>query len=328
MRCFLLSLLFATNALAQNIVPNGSFELYTALPTNTAQWNRVLDWDNISNDTACQTPDFFHAQAAATSGVQLPQTNYGNITAEDGDAVMGILTYLASAPEQREYISAPLTQPMLVGATYLVRFNAALGANPFHGGASSNLGVALSVGPFAQRCDSGASGVIPFSPQGENTSVVTSFGWELQSYTVVADYAYDRVTIGNFRDDANTAMQPIDSTLYTAGTYNGHHGGYYFIDNVSITKIADPNWTATVFANPFRLRQNPVDRFVEFDVASTKPIDVMLFNAQGHVVKSFRTNASSKEAAVEVSELPNGIYLVQIIDETLVTARFKVVVLH
>ena len=264
MRCFFLSLLFATNALAQNIAPNGSFELYTALPTDTAQWNRVLDWDNVSSDTACQTPDFFHAQANASSGVQLPQTNYGHIIAEDGEAAMGIATYSTSSPEYREYISAQLTQPMIVGGTYLVRFNAALGTDPFHGGMSNNLGIALTVGPFEQRCYSGAAGVIPFSPQGENTNVISSFGWELQSYSIVADYAYDRVTIGNFRDDANTTKQPIASTLYTPGTWYGHHGGYYFIDNVSIAKTADPNPnTVHQFStSPVNLKQNHVDRLI------------------------------------------------------------------
>ena len=330
MRCFLLLLLFATNALAQNIVPNGSFELHTALPTNTAQWNRVLDWDNVSNDTACQTPDFFHAQADATSGVQLPQTNYGHITAEDGNAAMGIATYSTSSPEYREYISAQLTQPMIVGATYLVRFHAALGADPFHGGASNNLGIALTVGPLAQRCDSIAAGVIPFSPQGENTNVISSFGWELQSYSIVADYAYDRVTIGNFRDDANTTKQPIDSTLYTPGTWYGHYGGYYFIDNVSIAKTADPNPNTVqqLSTNPVKLKQNPVDRLIEFDAASTNPFAVLLFNAQGQIVKYSSTNAFSNGVKIDVTDLPNAIYHAQIIDETLVSARFKVVVLH
>ena len=328
MRFVFIFLALSTNAFAQNLVPNGSFEQYTSLPTGTAQWNRVVSWDNVSGDTACQTPDFFHAQASASSGQQLPNTNYGTIDAEDGEAVMGIGLYMTSSPEYREYISAQLIQPMTVGATYLVRFNAALGANPFHGGASNNLGVAFSVGPFEQGCEAGASGVIPFSPQGENANVVTSFGWELQSYSIVADQAYDRITIGAFRDDANSLQPVLDSTLYAPGTWYGHYGGYYFIDNVSVTKTAEPTGVEDFAQGVFTLTQNPVDRVARFQTSSTKPFQIALVNAQGQLIQSFSTNPYFGSANVDVSNLPNGIYHAQIIGETLVLARFKVVVLH
>jgi hypothetical protein len=170
------------HAQAQNLVPNGGFEDYTELPTGLAQWNRVVGWNNITGDTACQTPDYFHTDADSTSGVQLPNTQYGDVELPEGFGAMGLLTYMTSSPDYREYISAQLTQPMVVGGIYELKFSATLGHNPFHGGASNNLGAALTVGPLDQRCISGASSVVPFAPVQEITSVAQDFDWEQQHH--------------------------------------------------------------------------------------------------------------------------------------------------
>jgi len=53
-------------------------------------------------------------------------------------------------------------------------------------------------------------------------------GWALLTFDFVPSEAYTHLTIGNFRDDANT--------LYTANPTNSSAGAYYYIDSLAVTQ--------------------------------------------------------------------------------------------
>ena len=319
--------LFTATAQAQNLVPNGSFEQHSSLPTAVAQWTRVVGWDNVSGDSLCHTPDYYHTDANPGSGVRLPFTQYGTIQLPEGFGAMGLLTYMTSSPEYREYISTQLSQPLIPGGIYNLSFKVALGADPFHGGASNNIGAALSVGPLEQRCVAGASNVIPFAPVHENTNVVLSYDWTEQTYTFTVWQPYDRITIGNFHDDAGTTMQALDSNDYTPGTYYGHYGGYYFIDDVRLeyegmSGIDNPN------QNGIALAQNPVDQMLQLDLSYTASRRVVMSDKLGRLVYDVSTKPFENFLQIETQDLSSGLYDLQVLDESRAVTRFKVVVLH
>ena len=199
---------------AQNMVPNPGFEDNTGLPNGYAQFFLSNGWDNVNGNTTgppWASPDYFHT--AGTVG-----NFFGQIAPFDGDAQMGLGTYHQSLGEWREYISTELTTPMVPGTTYTVEFWLTNGSNGGYQAACNNFGVHFSVGPLSQIQDE----PVLVEPQIEITDVIyyDNF-WEIHSFTYTADDVYDRVTYGNFRDDAST-------------TVVGGTRCYYFIDGCLI----------------------------------------------------------------------------------------------
>jgi len=99
---FLLALSFSA-AIAQNLVPNPSFEenSYCPVTFNQTSLNLITDWRQI----ATGTPDYFNA-CSDKAGV--PTNVFGNQSAKAGDAYAGLVTFASSKRDYREYLSAPL----------------------------------------------------------------------------------------------------------------------------------------------------------------------------------------------------------------------------
>jgi gliding motility-associated-like protein len=215
-----------------NLVPNGSFEEFTALPDSDCDWALATGWNNAALSGNCNTtngtPDYYHLQGNGIFS-SLPINYFAEVNPLDGDAVMGLAGHINVAPGSREYIATALTAPLVVGETYTLQYALTTG-DPLVGGFYTNgWGASLSVGPQLQPA--GTNSVIaiadfPFSTPG----IFDVSVWQTLSFTFVADQPYDHITIGNFFDDAAQALQPF-------GTQGTLSIAYVFFDDISIVPL-------------------------------------------------------------------------------------------
>jgi hypothetical protein len=107
LRCFELS--------AQNLVPNPSFETYTACPTGSSQLNKATPWVGTNGSS-----DYFNSCAGPP--INVPNAAYGYQQARTGNAFSGIYFINGYSVNYREYSQVKLTTPLTVGDCYLVKF--------------------------------------------------------------------------------------------------------------------------------------------------------------------------------------------------------------
>jgi len=221
----LILLLVGVQASAQNIVPNNSFETHNSIPTGYGQWYTRSTWNDVNNYPFFAwpygNPDYLHTAAAFSSGVQLPSTTFGTLNAHSGHAVIGLAAWLASTPNFREYLAIHLSSPMVVGTAYEVSFYISNGTNNYSGSACDHIAANFSAAPLSQTDHE----PINVTPQCDYAAELWSTAWTQISFTFTPTVACQYITIGHFKDDANTSH-----TWHGVGT----DGAYYFIDDVVV----------------------------------------------------------------------------------------------
>ncbi len=241
----LLSSLFISAA-AQNLVPNGSFEINNGCPSQIGQVDLADGWVNWG-----LTPDYFHSCAnAITPAYGTPDNIRGFQTPRTGLAYMGLLTTSDLVTNQREFIGRELAQPLTIGTTYSISFWVSRVGQQVCNHASNNIGVRFTtVSNYSLvNPDTALNNAHVFA-----TSIITdSIEWVHVTGMFTADSAYTHMGIGNYFDDANT--------LVTTGSPLSNYA-YYLIDDVCVSPdplfcnlpsgIEDVNqFTFSLFPNP------------------------------------------------------------------------------
>jgi gliding motility-associated-like protein len=123
-------------SLAQNLVPNPSFESYNSCPISIggldyspsySSFPTVQGWVSPM-PTSNGSPDYFNTCAALSSGVHVPEITFGYQNPRSGKAFAGIIAWEGKkqgtnwVSDVREYIQCKLTQPMQAGKKYCVSF--------------------------------------------------------------------------------------------------------------------------------------------------------------------------------------------------------------
>ncbi len=216
---------------AQNLVPNGSFELADTCPYTAGfqEGDQPLYWRKWLN-----SPDYFSACAdTATQGgayISVPQNGLAYQYAQDGDAYVGYYAYDING-QYREYIGTPLIAPLTVGATYYLSFWANIatgGVDGYVGGLCNNMGLLFTMHSNVWVDFDGPA--FPFRNYAHlyRAEVLTdTANWTLVSGSFVADSAYQYVVLGNFFDNDNTQVMPIPPL-------NGENA-YCLVDNVCVS---------------------------------------------------------------------------------------------
>jgi len=160
-----------SNALAQNLVSNPSFEDTVACPTTLTQ----ID---------C-------APSNIIAPVSVPHNIWGDQLAHTGNAYVGFATYSAGATNSREYIATQLIQPLAIGQKYFLSFyvSSAFGyiQSGYPGMATNNIGALFSTVSYS-----------PNNPQFANnfahivdTNIINdTINWIKISGSFIADSAY------------------------------------------------------------------------------------------------------------------------------------------
>jgi len=210
---------------AQNICTNGDFDTYTTPPTSYAQVCRATGWLSPSGIcsivTGTGSPDYYNT--AGSGGAQPPSTWWATVNPHSGGGMAGFATWYTSS-NYREYVSRPLSGPMVVGQTYRVTLWLTNGVSWLHLVGTDNIGICFSLSPLTQ---SGGS-PIAATPQLETNTIMYDTAWFQLVFTYVATAPYQYMTVGNFHNDASTQKQSFGSGSYA------NYGAYYYIDDVVI----------------------------------------------------------------------------------------------
>jgi hypothetical protein len=127
------------------------------------------------------------------------------------------------------------------------------------------------------------------------------------------------LVIGNFLPDVLTNIYFPD---------NFANAAYYYIDDVRVIKASQLTSTiALVNAKPsFTVHPNPATDRINLDYNHPGNGDIVITNPLGQTV--FQSKSSGTHQAVDVSNFPNGIYIVQLITNGSASAQQKFVVLR
>lgn len=209
---------------AQELIPNPSFEEITACPTFASMLGHAAPW---SNPTA-GTPELYHACAPNGSYAGVPLNYSGGFQhPRTGDGFAGIFVYREGIADMREYIMAPLLEPLEAGVCY--SFSMYVNAADDHELACDGIGARFTVGPVS----SGTGSVLPLEPHIDHPQGILiddTLGWTLVSGSYVAAGGEDHVVIGNFRNDAATVSAMLNPGVWYTGT------AYLLIDDVSLVR--------------------------------------------------------------------------------------------
>jgi hypothetical protein len=286
---------------AQNLVPNGSFELNGSIDcgiyAQTNFINSAYPWFIPSG-----TPDLYSNQINQSCYNFMPNSTYsgpvglkGTQAPIFGRVFAGISCYTIDGLNGREFMSVQLTSPLTPGFDYCVEFY--VSAADYQEKFINNLGAYLSTNP------SNGLGDIP---QLNTSSIISdTSGWVLVSGNVHATEAYHYITIGNFYDDASTLTQLNSNNAGQPGTY----GAYYYIDAVSVnacTATASINNSSQTYLSFY---PNPAIDEIMITNPAAQPTQITITNLAGETL--VQTNSTQSLFKVDISPLSSGVYFIR-----------------
>ena len=310
-----LSLLFAavlgSAAQAQNLVPNGSFEEYTICPDYFGQAAFCTGWINLYTQSA----DYFNA-CHTNNVVGVPLNQFGYQWPADGVAYMGMGTYAFGQPEYREMAGIQLSQPLQVGVPVCLSFRTAVGGFGTSVGNSAGYtckGIGMKFFtefPTEQYIyDYPNSAAIHLNEIPTDTAI-----WYLVEGTYVADSAYQFVVVGNFF--ADSLNQP---TIQDQIGINATDVAYAFVDDLRVS------FALTYCAGHIGFDSAEMRRVVVYPNPVASQLHLVLPTGVGSVTLSIHDIAGRKlgkhqggspshEQRLDVSYLPEGVYVLHVTD--------------
>ena len=220
---------------AQNLVPNPGFEEADSCSTMGFGFGGPNGWHSANG-----TPDHLQSCLPYNSALGLPLNFFTFQQPFEGNSCAGMFTYYGPS-EYREWIMAPLLEPMVVGQTYYcsLRANAAFGGNaqyPQIWLANNKVGMLFTT--YDRNWYQGDPYPEPLNqahvlyPQ----VLADTVGWTLVSGGFMADSAYQYLMIGNFFNNALT------DTLHFAdpnSEFPWYPWGHTLIDAVCVSPNPD-----------------------------------------------------------------------------------------
>jgi OOP family OmpA-OmpF porin len=279
-----------------NLVPNGDFEMYNICPPNTlpSGWyiNGSVDYYN-----GCDTTNF----------ASVPKNRNGHQYAKSGNGYIGLIGY-SPLGFDREYIGIQLSGTLVSGQIYYVNFYVSLGDTLLYG--IKNMGALFTYIPYG-----GQGSTVSIIPQIENAGGVLTDknNWVGVSGSFIADGGEKYVTIGNFRDDANTVSQYVGN----GGQAPNYSEAYYYIDDVYVGEtplsVSDE---LIVINDELRVFPNPAKEIINvtFKNKNVVATDVEITNVIGQLqatVVEIKNNVTS----INIAAMPSGIYFVKVFNK-------------
>jgi gliding motility-associated-like protein len=255
-----LTILCSTEAIAQNLVPNSSFEDYNNCPVNGqapyypqivyspgyTSFPAVKGW--VSPLSSTSSPDYFNACAPPPAFTNVPYAAMGYQQARTGNAYMGI--YIMYQPTNlygyREYIECRLLSPLKAGTRYKVSFYVSSNdvdyiAPDYNYVAIDQIGAWLTT----TQVDSPLkiTGVNAQLQNPPGNYLIDSIGWMSIADTITATGGEHWLTIGNFElhtlPSSRKQLYPLTTAPFK------YFKQYVYIDDVCILDIDNPTETDT-----------------------------------------------------------------------------------
>ena len=302
-----LCLFSAIKADSQNLVLNPSFEdtilcPTTIFPMQCKYWYRAT----------MGSPDYFSEQPDIFCGTSyVPQSGVGYQYARTGIAYVGLATLMQPLNpnylNRREYIGGELSDTLKQGHEYCVSFYVSVAEELKY--VTDGIGLYLSVD---SAVDYTININLSFIPQIENPSgniIYDTLNWVQISGTYIANGGEKYLTIGNFKDNANTMIDSINNSVPQS-----QYESYLFIDDVSvidctvgISEVNDNLSIGKLYPNPARTVVYYEDNLNDIE----KGI-IQLQDISGRNLKTYNLNSGTNRIAIPVSDLAKGMYMVKI----------------
>lgn len=306
--------------IAQNLVPNPSFEEYIECPQGTGELNmQVVDWISWS-----YTPDFFHPCNNEELGVAgVPENAWGAQEPITGNAYSALFTFADYEENTREYIAAELTEPLIQGVQYYLMFYASMpetiegltgiSGPPIRQCATNNLGIRFFKDPDYSVFPPVSNPFIPdnFAHLNYTELITDTVNWTLIDGWFTADDNYNWVALGNFFVDEETDTEIQPGSVACSGTY--------YIENVCVAtspeeceylmQIGHQVIDISISAYP-----NPTNSVVTLQLPQGLHFDWELYSSTGQLVQSF--NHISNGYHIDLSSFSKGVYVLRVYNST------------
>lgn len=300
----------ALPALAQNLVPNPSFEEYLECPKGTAGLDpNLVNWYSWQ-----ESPDFFHVcnnEGLGTAGV--PQNAWGYQWPITGEGYAGIYTFVDFASDVREYMAAPLTEQLIIGQSYYLLFHVSLCDSSeliTRKCATNNLGMRFFKDPtYSYFPPVNAFHADNFAHLNFEEVITDDQNWTLIEGWFTADDSYNWVAIGNFFDDQNTATIELNNEERCSAIY--------YIENVCVA--LDPLECDYLLSSPqtsqtqsqLRIFPNPAINDLNVTVEDGNIELLVIYDATGKELLRLSDLASNR-MTIDVSAFQKGIYVLRV----------------
>lgn len=253
----------------QNLVKNGSFELYNQCPVGFME---IENCQFITQPTL-GTSDFFHTCAAGTPA-WVPNNGGGGQNAYNGNGYGGFVTYVMFGT-YREYIQLELSQPLTVGTEYTVCMQVSLAGFSMY--ASNAIGAAFTIGDY----NAGNDGLLALPAAYYSPTVITdTTNWTTISFNFTPTQAYDRIIVGSFLQNGSITAPQVPYTP-PPSTSGSDVSAYYYIDAISVAVAA----------------QNPQVNILQNDTAICDGQSITL-NTENGEIASWSTGVSASTITV------------------------------
>jgi OOP family OmpA-OmpF porin len=214
-------------SLAQNLVPNGSFEEYSVCPasfTATTAAFKLPGWKS----GGLGPPDHFHYCSRGDASV--PYNWAGIAEAYEGDGYAGIYMWTDDDTDYREYLRCKLAESLIKDSTYYIELHYKVSS--YSNYSIDRIGLALT----AENTVINHDRVIEY-PSALNIirdSALTKFTgiWEAARFEYKAMGDETLLTIGNFFTNEKTKSHRLVARQVSEPMLA--HGAYYYIDAVLV----------------------------------------------------------------------------------------------
>ena len=310
-------LYLVSNANAQNLVLNPSFEDTIACPTTTAIPMQCKYWYTAN----IGSPDYFSEQPDIFCGTSpVPLSNAGYQYARTGIAYVGLVTLMQPLNpnylNRREYIGGELSDTLKQGHEYCVSFYISVAEELKY--VTDGIGLYLSID---SAVDYTINTNLPFVPQISNPSgniIYDTLNWVQISGTYIANGGEKYLTIGNFKDNANTLIDSINNNVPQS-----RYESYLFIDDVSVIDctvgIGEVNNNKDIGEvnnnkDIGRLYPNPANTVVYYqdNLGENENGVLTLLDMLGKQLKDYKLTKGNNLISIPVFDLSKGIYIVKV----------------
>lgn len=302
---------WATFSTGQNLVPNPSFEIYSACPTGANELVKAIPW----YDPTGATTDYYNACASGYSNV--PNCSAGYQLARTGVAYAGLFGLFTYGDNYREYLQVQLISALQTDSCYFVEFYCNLYNPCFY--SINKMGAYLS--DTAVTTITLPSLVLNYSPQIiSSTFLSDTLNWMHVSGYYHAAGGEKYITLGNFESD-----NPSD-TIHNPG--GAHISAYYLVDDVSVTKVAGCDTVVSGISEytntSFKIYPNPTNQnaTLEFKNSSKQNCTLTLYDLRGQVVQIIK-NITTDKVEIERQSLASGLYFFQLCTDKQIIATGK-----
>jgi len=256
------------------------------------------------------SPDYFSEQPDIFCGTSyVPQSGVGYQYARTGIAYVGLATLMQPLNpnyiNRREYVGGELSDTLKQGHEYCVSFYVSVAEELKY--VTDGIGLYLSVD---SAVDYTINTNLSFVPQIENPAgniIYDTLNWVQISGTYIANGGEKYLTIGNFKDNANTMIDSINNSVPQS-----QYESYLFIDDVSVIDCTVGIGEVNDNLSSGKLYPNPATKVVYFEnnLSEKENGTLQLMDITGREMASYKLNKGNLLAIP--TPYARGVYLIKI----------------